>query len=212
MEVQELSAKQLREMLAKKEAEERSDMLQRQRDYEREKEAFVIDAVAKFKDFNEALSIFKSYLLKRGNELHDKMWEVYGKEAKDLKQFSLQNSDKNLKLVIERQEKLQFDESAEVAIGIIKDVLKSKFEGRNKAMYNIIDGVLMKNKKGDYDERLVTKLRKYEGDVNSEEFSKALDILAKSYNTTGSSTYARAYILNEANSKMEDVCIQFSSL
>lgn len=208
----EYTVEQLEEMLKKKKQAQKSAQKSAQAQYENRKNAFVKRMVDLFHDYNKELTDLKKEVLTEGNALHDEMYKVYGKEPKELKQFTLFNEAKTLKLVIERQNKLQFDETAEVAINTIKDVLRSKFEGRNKSMYKIIDGILMKNNKGDYDERLVSKLRKYEEDVNDNEFSSALDLLAKSYNVVGSATYARAYTLNHETNKWLDITIQFSAL
>jgi hypothetical protein len=79
-------------------------------------------------------------------------------------------------------------------------------------MYKIIDDILMKNNKGDYDERLVAKLRSHEDDINDPEFSKALDDLAKAYYTFDTATYVRGYVKNLDTNKWEQIPMQFSSL
>lgn len=207
-----MTAAELRAHLAEKEREEKKARNQAQAKYDHDKSNFVWDFVNRAEQYHSALKDFKTKAIKKGNELHDLMYEIFEKEPKELKSFTITNKTGNMKVVIERAERHGFNETAEVAISEIKDVLRAKFEGRNKGMYEIIDSILMKNVKGDYDERLVAKLRRHEETVNDERFSKALDTLAAAYYTTQSGTYIRAYKLNEETNKWDDIVLQFSAL
>ncbi len=210
--ITEMSAAELRKHLEAKEREERKIKDQARRKYEKDRDSFVEAFVSHAAQFHADLKAFKTASITRGNELHDMMYEIFEKEAKALKSFTIMNTEKTLKVVVERAERHGFNETAEVAIAEIKDVLRAKFEGRNKGMYEIIDSILMKNTKGDYDERLVAKLRRHEETVADKRFSDALDTLANAYYTTQSGTYIRAYKLNEETNKWEDIILQFSSL
>lgn len=207
-----MTSAELRQHLEAKEREERKSKEQARRKYEKDKDAFVASFVSQAAQFHAELKQFKTAAIARGNELHDLLYEVFDKETKELKSFTITTEDKTMKVVVERAERHGFNETAEVAINEIKEVLRAKFEGRNKGMYEIIDSILMKNTKGDYDERLVAKLRRHEGTVDDKRFSDALDTLAAAYYTTQSGTYIRAYKLNEETNKWEDIVLQFSAL
>lgn len=210
--IAEMTTAELRQHLEQKEKEERKLKDQARRKYEKDKDAFVASFVSQAAQFHAELKQFKTAAIARGNELHDLMFEVFEKEAKELKSFTIMNEEKTMKVVVERAERHGFNETAEVAIAEIKDVLRAKFEGRNKGMYEIIDSILMKNTKGDYDERLVAKLRRHEETVDDKRFSEALDTLANAYYTTNSGTYIRAYKLNQESNKWDDIVLQFSAL
>lgn len=210
--IEEYSLEELKAQLKKKENAQKAEQAKKERLYQNERDSYVTDAVAAMKELSEKMSEFKHLAIQKGNELHRQMFDIFNKQEKDLKQFSLISKDGLSKIIIERQERQELDETAIVAIEAIKDVFKRKFSGRNQTMYKILDGILMKNRKGDYDERLVAKLRKYEQDIDDVEFSEALDRLSASYNVIGSATYLRAYTFNVELNRWDDIPMQFSSL
>ena len=212
MNVNDLSAEELRELLAKKEKQGKLDQAKREKEFNAEKSAFVTESVKLMQELSEMMREFKHDAIKKGNKLHADMYKVFNKKEKELKQFALVSEDGMYKLVIERQDRQQLDETAEVHIETIKTILREKFQSRNKKMYAMLEGVLLKNNKGDYDEKLVSKLRKNEHIVDDPKFSEALAMLAKSYYVTDTATYFRGYKFNKESNKWEDVPMQFSGM
>ena len=207
-----MTATELKALLAQKEKEERAEMSRKQKAYTARKDEFIGLMIATASQQHEQLREFKKEVVTRGNELHDLMFEVFGKDPKDLNTFSLISSDGIHRVEIDRAAKQNIDETAEVHIATIKQVFKDKFEIKNKTWFNILETILMKNGKGDYDERLVAKLRKYEDDINDPRFSEALDGLAKAYYVSDTATYARFYKKDAETNKWEGINVQFSSL
>lgn len=207
-----MNSAELKALLAEKEKEERAAMQRKQSAYTNRKDDFIHLMIATATQQHEQLAAFKKEVVARGNELHDLMFEVFGKESKDLNKFSLISTDGKHKVEIDRAAKQNLDETAEVHITTIKQVFKDKFEIKNKTWFNILETILMKNAKGDYDERLVAKLRKYEDDINDPRFSEALDGLAKAYYVSDTATYARFYKKDEETNKWVSINVQFSSL
>lgn len=209
--ISEMSAAELKALARQKEREEKANTPQR-REYEKQRDTYIDTVFGKMDEVSNMLKAFKSESITLGLELHEKMYEVMGKKRRDgLDHYQLISKDGKRKVVIERQHRCEYDETAEVAIKSIKDVLREKFSGRNKGMYDMLESVLLKNNKGDYDERLVAKLRKHEGTVDDPRFSAALDDLARSYKPVTSQTYIRAYRLNDAG-KWEDLAMNWSSM
>lgn len=207
-----MSAAELKKALKEKQAAERAEAEARKRSYDRLRDSYINTVFDKVEALSAELRKFKADSVKLGLELHEKMYEAYGRERRDgIDHYSLVNEEATRKVVIERQHRCAYDERAEVAIGQIKDVLRDKFSGRNKGMYEIIDGLLMKNHKGDYDERMVAKLRKHEGTVDDPRFSEALALLAQSYRPVDSQLYLRAYRKDEAG-KWEDLPMNWSGM
>lgn len=181
-------------------------------EFETLKDTYIDTTFNRIEEHSRLLREFKTEAVKMGLELHGKMYEVYERTARSLDSYSLVNKEGTKRIVIERQHKCEYDERAEVAIGSIKDVLKEKFSGRNKGMYDIIDSLLLKNGKGDYDERMVAKLRKHEATVNDERFSQALQLLSDSYHPVATQLYIRAYRKEAATGKWVDIPINWSSM
>lgn len=211
--ISKLSARELAELAKKKRKQERDTAQERRRQYDQLRDTFIDTVFGKMAEYSEKLREFKEESVRLGLELHDKMYEAYGREKPDsIDHYSLVSADGNRKVTIERQWRCEYDETSTVAIGTIRQVLREKFEGRNKGMYGIIDAVLMKNNKGDYDERLVAKLRKHEAAVDDARFSEALDILARAYKPTTSQTYIRAYAKDPTTGKWVDLPMNWSSM
>lgn len=204
---------QMRRELKEKEAAFKAQRASAVKEYEATRDKYIDTVFGKMAELSDVLREFKSESVKLGLELHDKMYEVYGREKRDgMDSYTLTSADGMRKVMIERQWRCEYNETSIVAIDTIRAVLREKFEGRNKGMYGIIDAILMRNNKGDYDERLVAKLRKHEEAVGDPRFSEALDILAKAYQPTTSQTYIRAYRRDNGNGKWVDITMNWSSM
>lgn len=206
-----LSASEMRAELERREAAEKKEKEAVIKQFETDKETFVNDTVSEFKRLREVLKTVKHTAILNGKKLHDRMWEVYGKEAKEQKQFTLTNKKKTAKIVVDNSEKMGFSEESVVAIQAIKDFFKGKFENRSKLIYSLLDALLIKNSAGDYDPKLLTKLRDQVKEINDPELSKHYQLLVDSQVVTGTALYLRVYEVNK-NGKMRDIVIQFSAL
>lgn len=207
-----MSSADLKAALKKKREEEKAAKVNAKTSYDKLRDSYIATVFGKMDEFSGQLKAFKDESVKMGLELHAKMYESLGREPKaGIDSYTLTSADGKSKVSIERQWRCEYDETSTVAIETIRTVLREKFEGRNKAMYAIIDGILLKNNKGEYDERLMAKLRKHEEAVDDKRFSEALDTLARAYRPTTSQTYIRAYRRNDAG-KWEDVVMNWSAM
>lgn len=206
-----LSDDQLLAELKKREDSIKKKKLESINNHSKAKEAFINDTVAEFKDLRERLTRIKQIAITNGNKLNVEMFKVFGREPKKQKQFSLTNAKKTKKITVENAESFGFSDESVVAIDAIKDFFKTKFEGRSKLVYNLLDTLLIKNGKGDYDAKLLTKLRTQVKEINDPVLNDAYELLVNSQVVTGTALYLRAYEKDE-NGKMKDIVIQFSSL
>lgn len=203
---------QAAKLLKERQKRERAAAKEKRRQYDLLRDDYLDTVFGRMAELSELLREFKGHSVKLGLELHAKMYEAYGREPKEgIDNYTLTNTDGDKKVVIERQYRCEYDETAEVAIAEIKDVLRAKFAARNKAVYDMLERVLLRNNKGDYDERLVAKLRAEESAVNDQRFSAALDMLAKAYKPKGSQTYIRAY-RKDATGKWIEVTMNWSRM
>jgi hypothetical protein len=212
MDISKMSAADLAKALKEKKAAEKAEKGKARKEYDTIRDNYIDTVFGKMEELSKVLREFKEESVSLGIELHAKMYEVLGREPKDgIDNYTLTSADGLKRVSIERQWRCEYDETSSVAIETIRDILREKFEGRNKGMYGIIDGILMKNGKGDYDERLVAKLRKHEEAVGDPRFSEALDTLAKAYRPTTSQTYIRAY-RKDGHGKWVDMVMNWSSM
>lgn len=207
-----MTPEQIRQYLENQEKEKKAEAVKQKKQREAEKNAFVTETIEQFVVANELLSKLKEETLKKAKELYECMFTDAGKEFKaDWKNFTLKSTDGKMKLVVERQERFEFTEEAVVHINAIKDLFRAKFEGRNKGFYDLLNSVLMRNAKGDYDAKLLTKARAQVNKLDDAQLSEEFNKLVECQRVTGSALYCRAYQLDE-NGKWKDVNVQFSSL
>src|SRR5690606_9528184 len=103
------------------------------------------------------------------------------------------NEDDTLKVVVDRQERFEFTEEAMVHINAIKDIFKNKFADRNKGLYNILEGLLIKGSKGEYDPKLLAKARKQVRELGDDNLIAEFDKLDDCQRVTGTASYCRLY-------------------
>jgi len=197
---------QRREALEKKEKKKAIDL------HIQAKETFISETVAEFERLREIMINTKRVAVKTGNKLYVEMFDVHGKEPKKVKQFSFMNKAKTMKIVVDNAEVLGFSDESIVAIEGIKDFFKDKFEKRSKLVYSVLDTLLSKNNKGDYDPRLLTKIRKEVVEINDPTLTKYYEILRDSQIVTDTALYLRAYKKDKTTGKMSDIVVQFSAL
>jgi len=209
---EELTLEELQSLLAKKQKEQKLEQKQKINAYYRDRDAFIGDTVKEFKELQKHLKQLKYTSIEKGTELYNKVFSLHEKELPaDRKTISLQNDSKTQKIVIDRQEKMAFTEEADVAITGIKDFFRNKFAGRSKTVYSLLDTILSKNKAGDYDPRLLAKLRKEVNEINDSELTSNFTLLENSQTVVGASLYLRAYE-KDSNGKWKDIVVQFSTL
>lgn len=211
--IKQMSAAQLKVALKKKQAEEVATAKAKRKDYDGMRDQFIGSVFSKFEAVQAELGTFKAEAIKLGLELHDKMYEAYGREKREgIDNYTLTSDDATKKVVIQRDWLCRYDETVEVGIGMIKEVVRDKFEPRNKGMYAVIDGLLLKGNEGDYDERMVAKLRKHaDAFDNDPRFFEALDIITRAYKPVESRLYLRVYRKTEAGA-WEDISVNWSRM
>lgn len=206
-----MSKAEVKEYLANLEKEEQKKADREKKEYTAEKDQFLLTSIEAAESYNAALSELKKNVLLKANEFYNRMYEIQGKDPKETKSFSLKNSDDTLKVTVDRQERFEFTEEAMVHINAIKDIFKDKFAERNKGLYNILDGLLIKGSKGEYDPKLLAKARRQVRDLGDVKLIAEFDKLDDCQRVTGTAMYCRFYKKNQKG-KWEDISLQFSSL
>lgn len=207
--VSELTAAELKALLKQKEADEIKQQNQRKEAYAKDKQSFLNEVLNRFKEVNEILSTLKAETITHAENFNALKYEIDGKPVKEAKSFELKNE--HIKIVVETQERFDFNDEAVVHIGAIKDIFREKFENRNKGFYNLLDGILMKNSKGEYDAKLLTKARKQVRELGDENLINEFDKLNDCLIVVGSAKYARVYTKDDKN-RWKDISLNFSSL
>lgn len=181
------------------------------KEYEVDKQNFIKDLAGAFQEQKEVLTGIKNTAIGKMEDLHKRIYQLNGKEAKDQQKFSIKDEKDTFKVELQFQDRFEFTEEAQVHINAIKDIFKEKFENRNKGFYSLFESILLKNTQGDYDAKLLTKARTEVKKLGNEELITEFNNLQDCLRVTGTATYLRVYEKNK-NNKWEAISINFSSL
>lgn len=207
--ISEMSSKELMQLAKQKEAVEQEKEIKRKKAFEVDKENFLNETVTHFNELKDILSNLKNDAIQHAENFNALKYEVEGKTVKEAKSFELKND--KVKIVVETQERFDFNDNAVVHINAIKDIFKEKFENRNKGFYNFLNSILMKNGKGDYDAKLLNKARRDAKELGDEALIAEFDKLNDCLIVVGSAKYIRVYTKDEKH-RWKDVSLNFSSL
>lgn len=205
----EYTAAELKEYLKQKEAADQEKQIKRKKAYDTDKENFLNEVATKFKELQSILSDVKNDTITHSENFNALKYELEGKAVKDAKSFELKNE--TIKIIVENQDKFDFNDTAIVHINAIKDIFRAKFEGRNKGFYNLLDSILMKNSKGDYDAKLLNKARREAKELGDDALMEEFDKLNDCLVVVGTAKYVRVYTKDDKN-RWKDVSLSFSSL
>ena len=205
----EYTAAELKEYLKQKEAADQEKQIKRKKAYETDKENFLNEVSTKFKELQTILSDVKNDTISHSENFNALKYQLEDKAVKEAKSFELKND--NVKIVVENQDKFDFNDTAIVHINAIKDIFRAKFEGRNKGFYNLLDSILMKNSKGDYDAKLLNKARRQAKELGDDALMLEFDKLNDCLVVVGTAKYVRVYTKDD-NNRWKDVSLSFSSL
>lgn len=207
--ITEMTASEIEAYLKQKKASEIKQQETRKKAYETDKENFLNEVSTKFKELQSILSDVKNDTITHSENFNALKYELEGKAVKDAKSFELKNE--TIKIIVENQDKFDFNDTAIVHINAIKDIFRAKFEGRNKGFYNLLDSILMKNSKGDYDAKLLNKARRQAKELGDDTLMEEFDKLNDCLVVVGTAKYVRVYTKDDKN-RWKDVSLSFSSL
>lgn len=209
--VTELTEKELEQLLEQKRQEKKKALAREKKEYAEEKEKFLNETCDQFNFFHNEMKLLKQDVIQQANAFYERMYKIEGKEPKSTKSFTLKNDTDTIRVTVERQERFEFNDEAIVHINAIKEIFKEKFAKRNQGLYEILDGLLIKGTKGEYDPKLLAKARNQVRKLGDEALISEFDKLDDCQKVTGSALYCRLHVRNGLN-KWQDVSLQFSSL
>lgn len=207
--ISEMTAAELLELSKQQAAKENEEQNKRKTAYVKDKEAFLQQVLTAFINAQDALIDLKKGAIANAENFNSLKYQLEGKTPKDAKSFELKNE--RIKIIVETQERFDFNDQAIVHISAIKDIFRKKFEDRNKGFYNLLDSILMKNTKCEYDAKLLTKARKQVREIGDDALITEFDKLNDCLVVVGSAKYVRVYV-KEDDMRWKDVSLNFSSL
>lgn len=207
VDVSQLSDEELDRLLKERQEKKRREAEKKQVQYETDRDALVARLVDKARKLSESLAEFKAEAIREFKEFGDRAAE-YGEIRSNSKGgYSLRHSQSLVKVVYGRNIKIEYDERADHAAGLIKDFLSDMIKKRDKDAYEMILTLLEKNKAGDFNPSMIGSLIKKRNRFNDPRWIRAIELFEECHNqhliSMGISFYTK-------NSQGKDVLIPLS--
>lgn len=209
--IDEMTPDEIEKYLADKRKAEKAKEAAERKEYEKDNQDFIESSIGKAKQLNHELQEFKDFTIREANKLYTRMYDLQGKEPKEQKQFSRISECGNFKVTVDMQERFIFTDEAEVHLSAIQEILKNKFEARNKGFYKFFERIMMRNSKGEFDPKLLYKAKKEARELGEQAIIDELEKLDQCQRVVGTSLYCRFYE-KDAKNKWQDISLNFSSL
>lgn len=207
----ELTAAELKALLASKEADEANERKQKRADYEVLRDETVKAMVQKAEAFEDVLKAFKTQTWGELDTLYKMLQEHSSRHADGKGSFTLETADKLFKVQYKRQDKTKFDERATQAEAHIIDFLTNDFanptDPRNKAIR-----ILLEPKNGKADKDNVLKLISMKDDFNSENWRKGIELYEESIVFSHTVYYSQFFVRNNADEPWANIVLDFAKL
>lgn len=205
----EMSVEELLALADRKRTEQDKIVLREKNKYLKDKCNYLQEIANRRLEIQQKMIELKLYEVEEGEKFNVLKYELEGKEVKKAKSFELKSE--GIKQVIENQDRFDFTDEAIIHIEAIKAIFKEKFEGRNKGMYDLLDSILMRNTKGDYDAKLLTKARSQVKNIGDQRLITEFEKLTDCLKVVGTVKYSRVYVKNQKGG-WSDISMNFSSL
>jgi hypothetical protein len=209
--INELSTEEMETVLKHKRRIEAERQEKERRAYEAERDTDMGELIALALDIEN-----QSYLLKQLThskmEKHQEMLNNYGKIRSNSKGgFSLMHSDKTIRIKRRRNTQPIWDERSTKALELIHAFLYDTVKKRDKDLFEMLMGFLVKNKKGDLDYASVMNLLNHENRFEDSRWKEGLRLLKQSY-----SNFLKGYQYDfekqNEEGKFERIELNFSAL
>jgi len=209
--VSHLSSKDLEKLWKETKRRERLEKEKKKKQYEELRDSLVAYMVTNAIDLHTQLKEFKKECHNKFEAFRQHALE-YGEIRSDSKGgYSLRTADNKMLARLERNVVHEYDERADLALGLLREFLEEKVKKKSLAAYQTIITLIEKNKSGDLKPELMAKLAKIRNSWQDEKWHKALDLLEESYREREVS-YNVSFFLKDELGKDQPVVLTFSSL
>ena len=179
--VEEMSAQELEQLLAKKKQEERIEREKKKQAYEAERNVVVETVVSKAQEISGILKAFKNEL-NEAFELQKERLDQYGAiRANSKGGFSIQDSLGRFKAVRTRATQPSWDERSEKAMELISDFLRDTVKKKDQKLYDILKTFIQKNDKGELEYSKVMHLLSHKDKYDDARWVEGLNLIQESY-------------------------------
>ena len=214
IDLSQLSAEQLSDLenkLNQKKEQERKKRDQERKAYEADRDDFVLKIISKAKALSEQIKAFKIEV-EKGMEHHAEKLNQYGEMRSNSKGgFTINNSNGQKQVKRLRDTEPSWDERADKAVELIKEVLGETVKKRDRDTYEILMSFIERNNKGDLEMSKVMNLLQHEDRYTDPRWKEGLRLLREAYSNQLKG-YGYAFKEKGEQGKWESISLSFSSL
>lgn len=212
LDVAQLSASELEQLLKQKKEAEAAEAAKKRADYEHERDVLINLLGSEAAQAHIVLRELKCLAMLRLKEFRARMLEYGDIKGGEKNKGTFQIENENFKILFSTQVRKKFDERSETAEEHLKLFLNSFVKKRDQKLHKFIMGLMERNSKtGDLDIDNINRLYAMENDFDDDNWKKAIALFKESYNPTETAEYVRFYRKND-NGGWDLINLQFSGV
>ena len=209
--INDLSASELEQILAKKKKDESTKLEKEKKQYEAERDETIFKVINTATKLAEELTGFKTFCHLEMDNQQAKL-EGYGKIRSNSKGgFSITNTDDTMRVTRRRDTEPVWDERAGKGVQLLKDFLGDTIKKRDEKLYDILIGFLERNDKGDLEYSRVMELYKHEDKFTDERWKEGLRLIKEGF-SNHLKGFGYEFKIKAADGKWTGILLNFSSL
>lgn len=208
--INELSADQLRSLLAQKEVEEATNKRAKRKHYEDLRDETVLNIICGANGLKEALKSFKTKVFEDLETMYKLLQEHSERHADGKGNFTLETTDRLMKVQFKRQDVTRFDERATQADKFFLDFLTEEFsedDPKSKALVRLLE-----RKKGQPDKDNVLKILKMKDDFPNENLQKSANLYKESIVFAGTKYYVQFFVRQDEGDEWQSIVLDFARI
>ena len=175
---------------------------------DKEREKIVKKYIDKALHLNAQLIVFKKDMVDDCDAFIERMFDAASVKKEGKGNYSLTSFDKELKIEINVQDRIEFDDTIQIAHAKIKEYLTEITLGANSDIQVIVNSAFQTSK-GKMDVKKVLSL--FELKITNPKWIEAMELIQKSISHNNSKRYARLW-KKDGNGEYQVIELNFSSL
>lgn len=206
----ELTSSQLRELLAETEAAEANDRVEKRKNYEALRNDTVFNLINKANTLKDALKDFKTAAFADMEAMYKLLQEHSSRHADGKGNFTLESTDKLMKIMFKRYETTKFDERATQADKYFLDFLTEEFaenDPKSKAFRRLLE-----RKKGQPDKDNVLIILSLKDDFHNSNLDKAAQLYQESITDAGTKYYVQFFVRLHEGDEWQAIVLDFARI
>lgn len=211
IDLSQLTSAELKAALLEREKSEGKAKEKAKQDYEADRDRIVKFLVGIAKEIHEQLTDFKKSCHATFDTFREQSQEYGDIRTNSKGGFSLRTSDGKLLARLERNVVHEYDERADLALGLIKEFLESTIKKKDASTYRLISKLIERNKSGDLKPERVASFLSIKNNYTDERWTKAMTLLEESYREREVS-YNVSFYEKDDLGKDQPIILTFASL